>query len=291
MPTFAEKVKRLERLRLLLKRRYGEQPPPAVAHPVEFAIRTILAEEATRPQVDACMDRFRQHFVDWNDLRVSRPREIREVMGKDFPRSGRKARAIPRLLDQVFKLHNSMVWDFLEAMGKLGVRSYFESLEEVRPFVAATIARDCLAAHTFPVDSDVARALGRLGILRPEEQSESEMQAFLERAVKSTRAYETHQLIRRLGEDLCVLPEPLCERCPLRNLCPTGEKVLAERKEKAAKAKQAAAAKKQAAKAKSKKAAKRSAAKSAAAASRKAVREKAAKRQSPPGARGPKERR
>jgi endonuclease III len=68
-------------------------------------------------------------------------------------------------LDQVFHQHNSMVWDFLETMGKVEARAHFEKMEEVRPFVAATMARDCVGAHAFPVDSDVARVLGRLAIL------------------------------------------------------------------------------------------------------------------------------
>jgi endonuclease-3 len=219
--TFTEKVRYLGRIRALLRGRYGELPRPQAPNPVEHAIRGILSEEATTAQVDEAMERLRRHFVDWNDLRVSRPREIRECLGKEFPRIGPKARAIPRLLDQVFKRYNSMIWDFLPALGKQEGRTYFESLEDVRPFVAAMIARDFLAAHAFPVDRDIARVLGRLGILDPETQSERQMQAFLERAVKQPVGPELHALLKRLGEDLCILPVPLCPKCPLRSACPS----------------------------------------------------------------------
>jgi endonuclease-3 len=221
MATFADKVKRLERIRLVLRRRYGEAPRIMVTSPVEHALRTILGEEAAAAQVEDALDRLRRHFVDWNDLRVSRPREIRDVLGSDFPRSGYKARVIPRLLDQVFKQHNSMVWNFLEALGKVQTRAYFEKLEEVRPFVAATLARDCVGAHAVPVDLDVSRVLGRLGVLHPAKESESEMQALLERAVKANRAYELHWLVKRLGEDLCIVGTPLCGECPLNPMCPS----------------------------------------------------------------------
>ena len=221
MATFTEKAKRLDRIRLALKRRYGDEPRAPVTHPVEHAVRAILAEEATRDAVEKALERLRQHFVDMNDLRVSRPREIREVLGANFPRSGYKARVIPRLLDQVFKQHNSMVWDFLETMGKVETRAYFEKLEEVRPFVAATLARDCADAHAVPVDNDVARVLGRLGIADPGAQSETDMQAFLERAVRASRAYEVHRLVKRLGEELCVVGTPGCGKCPLRRTCPS----------------------------------------------------------------------
>ena len=249
MPTFTDKVKRLERIRLALKRRYGDQPQVPVAHPVEYALRTILAEETTADAVEKAMDRLREYFVDWNDLRVSRPREIREVLGASFPRSGYKARVIPRLLDQVFKQHNSMVWDFLEAMGKVQARAYFEKLEDVRPFVAATLARDAVGAHAFPVDNDVARVLGRLAIVDPSAQSETEMQAFLERAVKANRVWEVHRLVRRLGEELCLVATPLCGKCLLRKSCPsaTPAKRRVARKAKEPVAKKPVAAKKRAA--------------------------------------------
>jgi len=233
MPNFTDKMKRLERVRQALRRRYGEALPAAVTHPVEHAMRAILSEEATTEQVEQAMGRIRAHFVDLNDLRVSRPPEIRDVLGANFPRSGHKARVIPRLLDQVFKQYNSMVWDFLEKMGKIESRAYFEKLEDVRPFIAAVMARDCCGAHAFPVDNDVARVLGRLGILNPAKESEVQMQAFLERAVKASRAHEAHWLVKCLAEELCVVAAPRCALCALRKACPSA--VLPSRGKKRAK--------------------------------------------------------
>lgn len=242
MPNFADKVKRLEKVRLLLRKRYGEALRVTVTNPAEHALRAIVAEEATEAQADEAMRRLHDNFVDYNDLRVSRPREIRDTLGASFPRSGHKARVIPRLLDQVFKDHNSMVWDFLEQMAKVQARAYFEKLEEVRPFVAAVLARDCVGAHAIPVDNDISRVLGRLAVLAPATQSEAEMQVFLERAVKANRAYEVHWLIKRLGEDLCIVGTPLCDKCPLNAFCPSA--VLAPRGKKGAKPEAKAEAKK-----------------------------------------------
>jgi endonuclease-3 len=224
MSHFTEKVRRLEGARLALRRRYGEPPRLAVTHPVEHALRAILAEETTAQEAEKALDRLHEHFVDLNDLRVSRPREIREVLGQDFPRSSHKARVIPRLLDQIFKQHNSMVWDFIEAMGKVETRAYFGKLEEVRPFVAAVIARDCAGAHAFPVDSDVARVLSRIGVVDSADLSEREMQAFLERAIKANRVYELHWLIKRLGEASCLVESPRCTECLLIAVCPSAVK-------------------------------------------------------------------
>jgi endonuclease-3 len=274
METFTDKAKRLDRIRRALKRKYGDVERRPVTHPVEHAVRTVLQEEATREEVDAAMDRIRDHFIDFNDLRVSRPREIREVLGDDFPRASSKARVIPRLLDQVFKRHNSMVWDFLEGMGKVECREFFEALEEVRPYVAATMARDCTDAHAFPVDRDVGRVLGRLGLVDLGSESEADMQAFMERAVKSTQAWELHALLRRLAEEVCLVDEPRCSKCPLKTMCPTVERRAEERKRKRTK-KAAAKKKKKKAARPSKKAAGR---KTAAKASKTKKRKKAASR-------------
>ncbi|MFO8012097.1 MAG: hypothetical protein R6X20_02210 [Phycisphaerae bacterium] len=275
METFTDKAKRLDRIRKALKRTYGEVERPPVTHPVEHAVRTVLAEEATRAGADAAMDRIRDHFIDFNDLRVSRPREIRDVLGDDFPRAGSKARVIPRLLDQVFKRHNSMVWDFLEEMGKIECREFFEALEEVRPYVAATMARDCAGAHAFPVDRDIGRVLGRLGLVDIDSDSETDMQAFMERAVKSEQAWDLHALLRRLAEEVCLVDEPRCKACPLKTMCPTAERRAEERKRTRTKKKAAAKKKKKKGARASKKAAGR---KGAAKASKTKKRKKTASR-------------
>jgi endonuclease III len=219
MHSFADKARRVERIRQILRHRYGAAPAVTVTHPVEHALRAILAEEAAAKEADEGLERLRRHFVDLNDLRVSRPREIRDVLGQNFPRSAHKARVMPRMLDQVFKRHNTMIWDFLEDMGKVQARAYFEKLEDVRPFVAATLVRDCLGAHAFPVDTDIIRVLGRLGIVDPAKESEPKVQAFLERAVKADRAYEMHWLLKRLAEDVCIVGTPLCPKCSLNKMC------------------------------------------------------------------------
>ena len=45
--------------------------------------------------------------------------------------------------------------------------------------------------------------------------------AFLARAVKSTRVYEAHYLVKRLAEDLCLPETPVCSQCPLSKKCPS----------------------------------------------------------------------
>jgi len=241
MATFTEKAKRLDRIRRDLAQALGPVQRQPVYDPVEHVLRAVLGEEATEAEVEAALQRMRDHFVDWNDLRVSRPREIREVLGETFPLAGPKARVIPRLLDQVFKRHNTMRWEFLREMGKVEVRRLFEGLEEVRPFVAATMARDLAGAHAFPVDRDVARVLGRLGLVDPQTQSEAQMQAFLERAVKAADAPTLHAQVKRLAEAVCRPEAPDCPACPLRQTCPTA----AARARAQAEARRQAAARKQ----------------------------------------------
>ena len=31
-----------------------------------------------------------------------------------------------------------------------------------------------------------------------------------------------HTLVKKLGQQICTLRDPLCRRCPLHNICPTG---------------------------------------------------------------------
>ncbi|MDP6381493.1 MAG: hypothetical protein QF662_09130, partial [Phycisphaerae bacterium] len=252
--TFTQKANLLRQLHRLLKKRYGAREFHKPIHPVEHAVAAILWEQATSEQVEAAMNRLRRAFVDWNEVRVSRPREIREVLGS-LPRAASKAEQIPLILHEVFMQHHSMCWsEFLEKMGKRQMREFFEKIPGLRHYVAATIARDFAGAHAFPIDLDLHRVLVRLGILAP-EISEPEAQAFMERAVKNAHTYELHALLKHLAETLCKSNRPKCSRCPLRAKCPS--MVVEKKRKRKAPAKARKVVKKKTAKKAVKKAAKK----------------------------------
>ncbi|MDK1030474.1 MAG: hypothetical protein QGD94_00530 [Planctomycetia bacterium] len=260
--SFTQKANRIRLLHQLLRRRLGAREFHKPIHPVEHAVKAVLWELATAEQVESTMNKMRRSFVDWNEVRVSRPREIREVLGS-LPGAAAKAEQIPLLLHEVFLRQHSMFWtDFLENMSKREMRDFFSGISGLRRYIAAVMARDYAGMHAFPVDADIHRVLVRLGIFAP-GMPEREAHGFMERAVKSKQAYEVHALLRELAERLCVADNPLCSRCPLRQKCPSAEMFIKQKATRTLKARRDKA--------------KRAAAKKNAAAKKKAAKKKAAK--------------
>jgi len=74
-----------------------------------------------------------------------------------------------------------------------------------------------------PVDVHVARVAKRLGFASTEDGPE-EIKNKLEPLVPAGRRGEAHLLLIELGRKYCSAREPICDECPIANLCPRAEK-------------------------------------------------------------------
>ena len=228
MSSFSERSAGLRKVYRALRKACGKQslePADDVAHEL---LRFILMEEADQTSVDKAMKRFSQDFVDLNEVRVSFPREIAEVM-PEVSHPEQKASRVTRVFNGIFLSHNTMTWDFLRTMGVREVRQFFEKLDGGGEVLAAAAVLLLSGGHAVPADADVTRTLSRLG-LTVEGEDTASLQSFLERAVARNEGYETWALLHRLAESVCLPDKPQCAKCPVRTMCPTGAEILAVKK-------------------------------------------------------------
>ncbi len=87
---YAEKLLKLYRSR---KREYGKVNKPKYEFSTDALIYAIVSENIPDSAAQSAVKKLARHFVDWNDLRVSRPEEIVDVLGKDNPEYRRIADA------------------------------------------------------------------------------------------------------------------------------------------------------------------------------------------------------
>ena len=66
-----------------LKREYGKVKKPDYSEPVGALVYGIISEHMSQSWSQGAYKRILDHFVDFNDLRVSRSGEIVEVLGDD----------------------------------------------------------------------------------------------------------------------------------------------------------------------------------------------------------------
>jgi endonuclease-3 len=100
------------------------------------------------------------------------------------------------------------------------VRRYLLSLPGVGPKTAACVLAFSLGRPALPVDTHVFRTASRLGFL-PSRTSAVGAHAVMEALVPPRLRVEMHVGLIRLGRQVCKAGRPLCEVCPLQDLCPT----------------------------------------------------------------------
>lgn len=76
--------------------------------------------------------------------------------------------------------------------------------------------------YVMPVDTNIFRVTERLSFVNGRNYKQTRMA--LERYIPPKKLKDMHFHLIRLGREICKARKPLCYLCPLKNLCPTGEK-------------------------------------------------------------------
>jgi endonuclease-3 len=103
-------------------------------------------------------------------------------------------------------------------------RESLESLSGVGRKTASVVLANAFSQPALAVDTHVFRVAHRLGLTTGKTplDVERDLTAIVPRA---KWGLATHWLILH-GRAICKAPRPLCERCPLLALCPTGARVI-----------------------------------------------------------------
>jgi len=99
------------------------------------------------------------------------------------------------------------------------------SLPGVGPKTAACVLAFSLGRPALPVDTHVHRVARRLGFY-DERTDAVRAHQLMELAVPASMRITMHVGLIRLGRLICKPARPLCEDCPLQDLCPTAPSVL-----------------------------------------------------------------
>lgn len=182
----SEYAKRLKRYLASLKRKKRKsdagEPDPRETDIVEEMVLAILEEGTDRASARAALASVMEWMVDFNELRVTPPRELVRVMSRPVPEAKEKAQRITQVLNHIFDKNNSLRINFLRDRPIREVRQYLNLLEGMTPFAAASVIRRCLGGHAIPVD-EVLRTFLIDRELAPPDTDSVELQGFLERHV------------------------------------------------------------------------------------------------------------
>lgn len=193
---YSQKVRKLYRS---LECNYPKVKKTTYDEPVDALIYAIIAEKMSSTATQSAMKRFADYFVDWNDLRVSRPEEIVEMLGADTSVTRDIASALTRALGAVFDKYNMVSLKVLKKIGKRPARQALEKMTDLSRFVVSYCMLTSLYGHAIPLTKKMIDYLRSKQLIHP-DADEQQIEGFLARQISAENAYEFYALLRRQSE-------------------------------------------------------------------------------------------
>jgi hypothetical protein len=154
----------------LLEKQFGAIQPPETTSVLEKAVYLVLREGAGEPAGGRALASLREGFIDWNEVRASRPVELAVMMSPGARGAAQRrlldtARRVKDLIDQVYGDRNDTSLEFLLEQKTKERLEYLEDLEDLGLHNAYALAQWLSAEDKLvAVSPGMAKAAHRLGL-------------------------------------------------------------------------------------------------------------------------------
>jgi len=206
---------------------YGEPAWRPHGDPMSELVLTILSQNTSDANSGRAFMRLRSRFGEWEDLLAAQPEEIvQEIQAGGLATI--KAPRIKAALQAVYERRGSFDLEFLRETALEEAKAWLRELKGVGPKTAACVLMFALGRPALPVDTHVHRVGQRLGLV-PAKAGAAEAHDILEAMLAPDEVYPFHISLIKHGRRICHAQRPLCERCPLLDGCPAGQKFMGVR--------------------------------------------------------------
>ena len=193
---YSRKIRKLYRT---LGRKYPKVQEVSHEQVVDAIVHAVLSAELSEKATNSAIRRFADYFVDWNDLRVSRPEEIVDVLGRDTPTMREIASTIIRVLNGIFSQYHKVGLEALKKAGKRPARQALEKIDGASHFVVDYCMLTSLRGHAIPLTEKMIEYL-RSNELVDLEADERQIGGFLAKQISARNGYDFFALLRRESE-------------------------------------------------------------------------------------------
>jgi endonuclease-3 len=182
----------------------------------------LCREGASAAQADRAYRNLCERFFDWNEVRVSSPREVEEAFA-GLPHPEARAQRLLSFLQEVFETTFSFS---LEDLHKKGVKMAAKQLmryQAANDYLGAWVLQRSLGGHAIPLDPPTLRCSRRLGLIDEAHDDVEAARASLEHLVPKAKGPQFTDAVSSVAQDYCWEDEPNCPACPLAGECATAQ--------------------------------------------------------------------
>ncbi len=186
----------------------------------------MLSQNTSDVNSERAFDAMRRRWPTWEALASASEHDLADAIRPGGLANTKAPRILSILRTIRERQGGSIDLSWMRAAADEEVAAYLLSLPGVGPKTAACVLAFSLGRDALPVDTHVHRVARRLGFY-DERTDAAAAHAVLERAVSPRLRVPMHVGLIRLGRTICRPGRPLCEECPLNDLCPTAPLYLA----------------------------------------------------------------
>lgn len=177
---------------------------PDYADPVDAVVFALMSENMAAGMSGRVFKRIQNHFVDYNDLRVSRHEEILDVLKTDSSKMEQSARAITQTLNSIFEKYDRVSLEPLTHEGKRQAHKELAEIGGITPFAVSYCFLTVLGGHAIPLTAKMLDYLRENKLVHPDATA-AEIAGFLERQIGAADAYSFYTLLRDEAENPEIL--------------------------------------------------------------------------------------
>ena len=208
---------------------YGRPPEREYWDPLRQLVYSMLSSRTHTETSHEVLYALERHFGSWEQVRDAPESAVLQVIAPaTFPE--KKAPALQRALRRITRQNaGRLSLDFLHGQPIERIRRWLETFELVGAKTSASVVNfSTIRGRALVVDSHHHRIALRLQLVpRGTPAPETEQRLLVMAPADWTPAMldEHHSLMKLHGQQCCTAMDwqPNCPRCPLLQLCPTGQ--------------------------------------------------------------------
>jgi endonuclease-3 len=186
--------------------------------PLDNLILTVLSQNTNDRNRDIAYQRLQNAFPSWEAVMEADVEQIIEAI-RPAGLANQKGRRIQGILQWISAQYGSLNLDFICEKDPQEVMQTFCQLKGIGVKTMAVVLTFSCGADIFPVDTHVHRLCRRLGLVPSETASAEKTFELMQSRVPQGKAFSFHINLIEHGRQVCKARKPLCEQCPLTELC------------------------------------------------------------------------
>lgn len=182
-----------------------ESAPTWIEPGVEELVFSMLLWDARTSQAREAIAHLRAGVVDYNELRVCFPEEIRQLLGDRYPKAAERAARIRAALNDLYKREHKVTLQAALSAGKRDARQYLETLDGVPLFAASRVFLSACGGHAVPIDDRIRDFLADEGVIAATEHPDA-VSSWLERQLKAGESAAAYGALQAAADELTKKP-------------------------------------------------------------------------------------